>query len=106
MNTLFDDVSVGLVLSASAGYAAYSLGPRTLRRRMLESGAALLMRLPRSLGLRGLALRWQAAAITAKGSCGGCDSCEPQPPGAPTSASDKAPAPEIRIAVSTIGKRR
>jgi hypothetical protein len=106
VNSLLDDVSVGLVLAASAGYAVFSLGPRTLRRRMLESTSALLIRLPTGFGLRALALRMQSAATTAKGACGGCDSCEPQPPGATTSAATKAPAPEIRIAVSTIGKRR
>ncbi|HWJ35626.1 MAG TPA: DUF6587 family protein [Steroidobacteraceae bacterium] len=101
MSGFVDDLLVGLVLSASVTYAVFSLGPRTLRRRLLLRASALLRPLPRFLRLRDLALRLESeAAIKAKGACGGCDNCGPeQPPIAPSSGS------EVRIPVAHIGKR-
>jgi hypothetical protein len=102
MHGILDDLLVGVVLLASVIYAAFSLGPRTLRRRLLVSAAALLRSLPRFSGLHEVALRLETAASTkAKGSCGGCDNCgSDQPPTAQNSPS------EVKILPSKIGKRR
>jgi hypothetical protein len=81
MHGLLDEILVGGALLASIIYALFSLGPRTLRR--------------------GLAVR-AAAAIKPKGGCGGCDDCGSATP-APESTGSADP--EIRIPVSTIGKR-
>jgi len=112
MHGIIDGVLVGAVLLASVVYATLSLGPRTLRRRVLAGTAALLGRLPRGFGLADLALRLQsAAAAKASGSCGGCDNCGSAPPpvagGSGGSGSDAgiAGGTEIRVPVSTIGKR-
>ncbi len=101
MRFILDDVLVGLVLLASVVYAVFSLGPRSLRGRLLTGAAALLRRLPGFAGLHELAQRLDtAASIKAKGACGGCDTCgSEQPPTAPSSG------PEVRIPVSKIGKR-
>jgi hypothetical protein len=98
MRFFLDDVLVGLVLLASVAYAMSSLGPKSLRGRLLLGASAVLRRLP---GLHELAQRLQTAASTkAKGACGGCDNCgSDQPPTVPLSE------PEVRIPVSTIGKR-
>jgi len=103
MSGLIDEVLVGLVLAISLVYAIFSLGPRTLRRRLLAAAAAPLLRLP---GLRGLARRLQTATATAKGSCGGCGDCGSSAPAQTTSASGAAPAAEISVSVAAIGKRR
>lgn len=100
MNGLIGEMLVGLVLAASVGYAIFSLGPRTLRRRLLAAAAALSMRVP---GLHGLAPRLRIAAATTKGSCGGCDDCGSSPA---TSASAKDPTAEIRVPIDSIGKSR
>ena len=101
MHSFLDDFLVGLVLFASVIYAVFSLGPRTLRRRLLAAASALLRRLPGFLGLHDVALRMDTAATTkANGACGGCDNCGPeQSPAAPSSGS------EFRIPLSKIGKR-
>ena len=101
MHILLDDVVVGLALLASVVYALISLGPKTLRSRLLGGASAMLLRLPRIPGLPEFALRLQrAAALKAKGSCGGCDNCgSEQSPGASSAA------PDVRIPVSKVGKR-
>jgi hypothetical protein len=102
MQGFFDDFLVGFVLLASVGYAAFSLGPGTLRRRMLVGASALLRHVPTPSSLREMALRLETAAIKAKGLCGGCDNCgseQQQPPSVQISRS------EVRIAVAKIGKR-
>jgi hypothetical protein len=101
MQFFLDDLLVGLVLLVSVIYAVFSLGPRSLRGRLLIGASALLRRLPGFPGLHELASRLQTAAtLKAKGSCGGCDNCaSEQPPTAPASG------PEVRISVSKIGKR-
>ncbi|MDP9014637.1 MAG: hypothetical protein M3O41_18650 [Pseudomonadota bacterium] len=100
MHRVLDDSLVGIVLLASMIYAAFALGPRTLRRHLL-AGAAALLRLPANSTLRALAARLDAAAsIKAKGTCGGCDNCGPErPPAAPSSGS------EFRIPLSKVGRR-
>ncbi len=98
MVTFLDDLTVGVLLLASILYAAYSLGPKTLRRRLL---AALGSALPGSLSRR---LQLAAAAKSAD-SCGGCESCGSAEK---TAASESAAAPggEVRIPLSQIGKRQ
>jgi hypothetical protein len=101
MHSFLDDSLVGLVLLASVIYAVFSLGPRTLRRRLLAAASALLRRLPKFLGLHDVAVRLDTtASAKAKGACGGCDNCgSEQSPAAPASGS------EFRIPLSKIGKR-
>ena len=100
MNAFLDDALVALVLATGFGYAVYSLGPRSLRKRMTLGAAALLQRLPRIVGLRGAARRpgrglppnrrAPAAAATVAGT-------------------EKSAAPaangEVRIPLSKIGRR-
>ncbi|MGO8856332.1 MAG: DUF6587 family protein [Steroidobacteraceae bacterium] len=101
MRFFLDDLLVGLVLLASVVYAVFSLGPRSLRGRLLGGASAVLRRLPGFPGLHELAQRLDtAASIKAKGTCGGCGNCgSEQPPTTPSSG------PEVRIPVSKIGKR-
>jgi hypothetical protein len=101
MHSFLDDLLVGVALLASVIYAVFSLGPRTLRGRLLVAASALLRRLPRALRLHGVALRLDAAAMRkTKGACGGCDDCgSEQSPTAQRSGSD------VRISVSEIGRR-
>lgn len=124
MYSLLDDVVVGAVLMASGLYALGSLGPRSLKRRLLSILAAILRLAPKLPGLYRAALRLEAAAAApVAGSCGGCDNCGSAAPlgssagssaassvGSSVGASDglsarQAPAPEIRIPVSKIGRR-
>jgi hypothetical protein len=100
MSSFLDDLAVGLVLLVSVGYAIYSLGPRTLRGRLLAGASSLLARLPVAVGLRGIVERLgRAATVKAKGSCGGCDNCGSDPAAAQGSPN------EVRIPVSKIVKR-
>jgi len=100
MRSFLDGLAVGLVLLASVGYAIYSLGPRTLRGRLLAGSSSLLGSLPAAVGLRGIAQRLgRAATVKAKGSCGGCDNCGSEP------AATQGSANEVRIPISTIVKR-
>ena len=102
MHNVLDEMLVGGVLVASVLYAALSLGPRTLRGRLLAGASGLLRHAPARSGLRALATRLDtAAAAKTTGSCGGCDNCgSEQSPAAPSSGS------EFRVAVSQLGKRR
>jgi hypothetical protein len=101
MHSFLDDFLVGLALFASVIYAVFSLGPRTLRRRLLAAASALLRRLPKFLGLRDVARRLDTAASTkANGACGGCDNC-----GSEQSAAAPSSGSEFRIPLSKIGKR-
>jgi hypothetical protein len=101
MHFLPDDAVVGLALLASIVYALISLGPKTLRGRLLGGASAVLLRLPQIPGVSEFALRLQrAAALKATGSCGGCDNC-----GSEQSPAASSAAPEVRIPVSKVGKR-
>jgi hypothetical protein len=111
MNGIVDDFLVGLVLTISAGYAVFSLGPRSLRSRTFAALSRVLGRLPAFVGLRGVA-RWLAAASADKsqGACGGCDNCgsEKTPPSttaAPTTAASTGAVSEVRVPLAKIGKR-
>ena len=99
MNGILDGFLVGLALLASAGYAAVSLGPRSLRRLILgvlSHGAA---RAPAFLGLGRIAQRL-AAAAKAQGTCSGCDNC-----GSETTTAPQPAKAEIRVPVARIGRR-
>jgi len=100
MNALFDEILVGIVLLISAGYAITSLGPRTLRKRLLAALSRLMAAAPAYLGLGRAALKLSAASQNkATGACGGCDNCGTEPP-APQSANA-----EINVPVANIGRR-
>jgi hypothetical protein len=100
MNGILDNSLVGLALLVSAGYAVSSLGPRSLRRRVLLSLSRVMARAPGFTGLRQAAQRLAAASAgKTQGACGGCDSCGSE---APPSTS---PAPEVRVPVTKIGRR-
>ena len=110
MNGFLDGTLVGLVLLVSAGYAVSSLGPRSLRRRVLAGFARVAARAPAVLGLRGTARRLAAASAgKGQGACGGCDGCgdeaaakaAPPQQGSPQNAN----ASEIRVPVDQIGRR-
>jgi hypothetical protein len=119
MNVVLDDSLVGLVLLASATYAVASLGPRTLRVRILSGLGRAAARLPAAFGLGSTGRRITAAA-TAKtaGSCGGCDGCGSDgdrtvgggatpTAGAPRANVPRANAPrsEVSVALAKISRR-
>jgi hypothetical protein len=100
MNSVLDNTLVGLALLVSAGYAMTSLGPRSLRRRLLASLSRVAARAPAFLRLRRMSERLAiASAGKAQGACGGCDSC----------GSEKTPAPapegEVHVPLAKIGRR-
>ncbi len=107
MNSVIDNSLVGLALLGSAGYALLSLGPRSLRRRLL----AALSRATVSLGLRRTAQRLAAASAgKAHSACGGCDSCgSEQSPTTEGPSRIKVPvgtsAADVRVPVAKIGRR-
>jgi hypothetical protein len=101
MNHGLDQVLVGVVLAASIGYALMSLGPRTLRLRLLAMLSRSVAALPRSFGFAHLAQKLDtAAAKKPKGACGGCEDC-----GAAASSTPQSTPTEIKIPVGKIGRR-
>jgi hypothetical protein len=97
MNSILDNSLVALALIVSAGYALSSLGPRSLRRRVLGSLSRAAARAPVFLGLRRISSRLGAAAAgKAPGACGGCDDC---------GSAQNSPAAETRVPVAKIGRR-
>jgi hypothetical protein len=99
---MLDEFLVGGALLASILYALISLGPRSLKRGLAVRAAALLRSVPAIPGLRSLSRRLEsAAAVKPTGACGGCDACG----SAPAPESSGSAEPEVRIPVSTIGKR-
>jgi len=105
MNSFLDDSLVGLALLVSLGYAVSSMGPRTLRRRLLASLSRLLAFAPAVPGLTKVARKlWAASTIrprdAAAGACGGCDNCLPEQAAASPSASR-----EVKVPVASIGRR-
>ena len=98
MSRLLDAALVAIVLAASVGYALYSLGPKSLRRRLCTALADLAARAPAALHLGGAERRLREAA-GGSGACGGCESC---------GAGDarEAAGEEIRVPAARIGKRR
>jgi hypothetical protein len=119
MNAFLDDTLVGLVLLVSAGYAVSSLGPRSLRQRVLSALARVAAGAPKFLGLQGMARRLADAAGKGKGGCGGCDGCGDEAAAKGASAENgsqqqglsrqgspqNADASEIRVPVDRIGRR-
>ena len=104
MNSILDNALVGLVLLASAGYAVASLGPRSLRRRILGVLSRAAAQAPAFLGLGRTAQRLAAASM-ATGGCGGCDSCAGEQVAAEKSPMQKSSAAEVRVPVGEIGRR-
>jgi hypothetical protein len=106
MNGILDDFLVGLVLMISAGYAIFSLGPRSLRSRTFAALSNVMARAPAFLGLGRMA-RWLAAASAdkSKGACGGCDSCGSEKAPASTGVASAAGMSEVRVPLAKIGKR-
>ena len=99
MNHLLDDLLVGAVLLVSLGYALAKLGPRTLRRYMLERLSRMLASAPAIFKLGGAAQRLAAASGKSQAACGGCDNC-----GSENSSAPKTSA-EISVPVGKIGRR-
>ena len=101
MNTVIDNSLVGLALLMSGGYALLSLGPKSLRRRLLAALSRAAARAPAVLGSRRTA-QWLAAASKGKaqGACGGCDDC-----GAEKTPAKNSAAAEISVPVGKIGRR-
>jgi hypothetical protein len=101
MNALLDNSLVGVLLLVSLGYAFYRLGPRTLRKRILDAVSGTLAAAPAFLKLGRVAQRLDAASLAkAQGACGGCDTCGTE------SASKPQPASaEISIPIAKIGRR-
>jgi hypothetical protein len=93
MNSVIDNSLVGLALLGSAGYALLSLGPRSLRRRLLAAQRLAA-----------------ASAGKAHSACGGCDSCgSEQSPTTEGPSRIKEPvgtsAADVRVPVAKIGRR-
>jgi hypothetical protein len=101
MNGILDNLLVGLALIVSAAYAVVSLGPKSLRRRLLGAVGRMMARAPAFLHLQRPA-QWftVASAVKAAGTCGGCDSC--------SSDNESAREPqesEVNVPVAKIGRR-
>src|SRR5271155_1834681 len=106
MNGILDGSLVCLALLLSVGYALLSLGPRSLRRKLLAVCAFAAARVPAVLGLRGAAQRLSIAADgKSQGACGGCDDCGTSAADATKSATKDSPAAEVRVPVAKIGRR-
>jgi hypothetical protein len=99
MNGFLDDFIVGAALLASIGYAVFRLGPKNVKKRILETASRALKAAPASLRLNGLANRLEAASGKNPGACGGCDNCGTESASAPQSSG------EISVPVAKIGRR-
>jgi hypothetical protein len=100
MSKLLDGGVVALALCLAVGYVLFSLGPKTLRRRLWSALAHAAASAPPALHLRAIARRLDGTAMKVSGGCGGCESCGPEPSAAP------GHAPEVRVAIESIGRRR
>jgi hypothetical protein len=101
MSSFFDNALVGFALLLSAGYAVFSLGPKSLRHRSLAALSRAAARAPSFLRLRGIAQKLAAAsAVKASGACGGCDNCGSEPP-----AQRPSSGPDINVPIAKIGRR-
>ena len=109
MHSVLDNVLVGAVLLASVVYATYSLGPKALRRRLVQGSVAILRKLPSALHLQSAAQHLEASSLKTGGSCGGCNSCESAKPAPGTEATaatvGSAASTEIRVPVAAIRRR-
>jgi hypothetical protein len=105
MNSVLDELLVGVALLVSAAYALLSLGPKTLRRRLLGVSGRVMARAPAFFGLRRVAERLAAAATaSAGGACGGCDNCGSEQ-AAPDTPAGKSQSAEIAVPLAKIGRR-
>ncbi len=101
MSGNIDNLLVGLLLLLSLGYAVASLGPRSFRKRMLQTLSLWIGRAPAFLGLKGAAQRLGAAsAAKAQGACGGCDDC-----GSEAAPGSDASSSEINVPIGKISRR-
>jgi hypothetical protein len=101
MNSFFDNAMVGFALLLSAGYAAFSLGPKSVRQRSLAALSRVAARAPSLLRLQSIAQKLAAAsAVKASGTCGGCDNCGSEAP-----AQRPSPAADINVPIAKIGRR-
>jgi len=91
MNEYLDGLVVGLALLLSVGYALLSLGPRSLRRRLLAALSLVLGRVP--------------AVPKSHGACGGCEDCGTSAADGAESPAKDSPAAEVRVPVAKIGRR-
>jgi hypothetical protein len=98
MTPLLDAALVAIALAASVVYALYSLGPKSLRRRLGTALADVAARAPAALHLGRIERRLREAA-GGSGSCGGCESCA-------AGEVREADGQEIRVPVANVGKRR
>jgi hypothetical protein len=101
MNGILDNCLVGLALVVSGAYAVASLGPKSLRGRMLGALSRLMARAPAFLHLR-RAAQWFTVASAGKssGACGGCDTC-----GSEQAPAHKPAESEVNVPVAKIGRR-
>jgi hypothetical protein len=101
MNAVLDNFLVGVLLLASVGYAAYKLGPRALRRRIVQTLSSAMTAAPVFFRLHRVAQKLDAASLgSAQGACGGCDNC-----GTESSAEPQTSSAEIKVPVEKIGRR-
>lgn len=100
MHGIFDNVLVAVALLASVLYVLSSLGPRSLRYRLLAAMSRWVARFPGFLGLRRVAQRLAAAAGRAVGGSAGCNGCSSAP-----ASTKKLLKSEIGVPVGKIGKR-
>jgi hypothetical protein len=101
MNAVLDNFLVGVLLLASVGYAVYKLGPRTLKRRILQTLSRAMTAAPVFLRLGRVAQKLDAASSgSAQGACGGCDNC-----GTESSSEPQTSSSEIKVPVEKIGRR-
>jgi hypothetical protein len=101
MNAVLDNFLVGVLLLASVAYAVYKLGPRALKRRMLQTMSSALAAAPGFFRLRRVAQKLDAASSgSAPGACGGCDNC-----GTESSSEPQSSSADIKIPVAKIRRR-
>ncbi|HZE43213.1 MAG TPA: DUF6587 family protein [Steroidobacteraceae bacterium] len=101
MNAVLDNFLVGVLLLASVGYAVYRLGPRTLKRRILQTISCAMAAAPAFFKLGRAAQKLDAASLgSAQGACGGCDNC-----GTESSSEPQSSSGEIKVPVEKIGRR-
>jgi hypothetical protein len=101
MNAVLDNFLVGVLLLVSVGYAVYKLGPRTLKRRILQTLSRAMAATPVFLRLGRAAQKLDAASLgNAQGACGGCDNC-----GTESSSEPQPSSGDIKIPVAKIGRR-
>ncbi|HMH87022.1 MAG TPA: DUF6587 family protein [Steroidobacteraceae bacterium] len=101
MNAVLDNFLVGVLLLASVSYAVYKLGPRTLKRRILQTLSRATAAAPVFLKLGRVAQKLDAAsAAKVQGACGGCDNC-----GTESSSEPQPSSAEIKVPVAKIGRR-